>query len=447
MMEPNRTSVDGFGWSQNQGMTYGGSLQHESVEEAFLKMQQQQQLMGIQQSHFDQSSAFSQQWPSVMHSQGSYGSAGVPQQNTVAQQLNLQGLPLYTSGLSQMIPGMQMQALSGQQQGQYGLNQVNQLSSMIASQSNAGGNTFASGVDANGFGTLSAFTDVASADNFQQRYQKMMLQQLLLQQAQQESANPFLQQSYLTGGQSFVSGADVSALAAISGGGHSTSSMQSFMHQNRSLLPGGGMDSNVGMHNLASSGRSSGLLGDMESGVNSIQTGLTNGLSSAPSQITPSAGKGRRKTAKNKRDKNRPKQPLSAYNIFFKDQRAKMLVDLQKSSQNSKGDEAADEEDVEDEPSNGSIGNSNNEPSSRKRSHEASSAGHGKIGFEKMAKTIAKKWKEIDKDDLAKYEQRAQEDQKRYKAELAVYLQKKREESHSEKDALNTVTSAKDESA
>ncbi len=70
--------------------------------------------------------------------------------------------------------------------------------------------------------------------------------------------------------------------------------------------------------------------------------------------------------------------------------------------------------------------------SGRKRLRESSS---GKIGFEKMAKTIARKWKEIGKEDLKTYEARAADDQKRYKAELAVYLEKKREESVSESDS------------
>ncbi|GAX15453.1 hypothetical protein FisN_8Lh247 [Fistulifera solaris] len=117
----------------------------------------------------------------------------------------------------------------------------------------------------------------------------------------------------------------------------------------------------------------------------------------------------RRKTTKNKRDKNRPKQPLSAYNIFFKDQRAKMLLEI-------KGSEA---EKQEGNPAGDEL------KSGRKRLRESST---GKIGFEKMAKTIARRWKEIGREELKTYESRAADDQKRYKAELAAYLEKKREE-------------------
>ena len=189
--------------------------------------------------------------------------------------------------------------------------------------------------------------------------------------------------------------------------------------------------------------------------------GLT-GLSGAGDSVMPAAppitGKGRRKNAKNKRDKNRPKQPLSAYNIFFKDERAKMLLEAQKAAEEDAEDKSDAEEDAKskeeeeapvkeeeggagekepkeegDEGTKEEGGEGEAEEKSKKRKREATP---GKIGFEKMAKTIAKRWKEISKEDLAKYEARAQEDQKRYKSELAIYLQKKRDETVTDKDGV-----------
>ena len=42
--------------------------------------------------------------------------------------------------------------------------------------------------------------------------------------------------------------------------------------------------------------------------------------------------------------------------------------------------------------------------------------------------TFIYRWKAIEKSELAKYEERAAADQKRYKAQLAEYLEKKKQE-------------------
>jgi hypothetical protein len=466
MMESNRTPSDGFGWPENASAA--ARAPQESAEETFLKMQQQQhqqqqhqqqqqQLAGMQQGNLDQS-AFSQQWPQVQSSTVLGAAAtGTGQLNNMSSQLNFPGLPLYSSvspAFSQMIPGMQVQSFTGQQQANataFGMNQPGALSSMMGGAQNSTVGSTLPPSDVPGFNNFPAFSDMgaATADSLQQRYQKLMLQQLLLQQAQQES--PLLQQS-LAGGQGFLGGGDFSSLASTLGGGN----MLSFMNQNLSFLPTGGADANAnagfnglattsGMNGLATASGMNGLA--TASGMNGLATASgMNGLAAAadnsnmdpssalgmanmpPTGPTPhlaTTAKGRRKTAKNKRDKNRPKQPLSAYNIFFKDQRAKMLAELQNApppAEPSDGQSNASNDDAN--------GNTKDDTSSRKRPREPP---HGKIGFETMAKTIAKKWKEIEKEALSKYESMAQDDQKRYKAELAVYLQKKRDETNTEK--------------
>jgi hypothetical protein len=46
-----------------------------------------------------------------------------------------------------------------------------------------------------------------------------------------------------------------------------------------------------------------------------------------------------------------------------------------------------------------------------------------RIGFEEMAKEVGKKWK-IDPETLVEYKRRATEEKERYKAELALYVEK-----------------------
>lgn len=90
----------------------------------------------------------------------------------------------------------------------------------------------------------------------------------------------------------------------------------------------------------------------------------------------------------------RPKRPLSAYNIFFKEERARILAELPKE----------EEEDGDKKSKTGP---------------------HGKIGFENLAKTIGQRWKKISADDAAEYKKKAAVDMERYKEQMEVYLRNK----------------------
>ena len=76
-----------------------------------------------------------------------------------------------------------------------------------------------------------------------------------------------------------------------------------------------------------------------------------------------------------------PRRPLSAYNIFFKEQRAQLLAERQAQGK----------------------------------------AGGEKIGFEKMAKTIGKRWKELAPEELERCKKLAKEDTERYRREMDAY--------------------------
>lgn len=138
----------------------------------------------------------------------------------------------------------------------------------------------------------------------------------------------------------------------------------------------------------------------------------------------PDFAKSSGKKARPKKPKNKPKRPLSAYNIFFKDERAKILAGIpdKKEGEEEEDDEGkekdgdkADNEDEKDTDGKKTVGKK------RKR------VPHGKIGFESLAKIVGQRWKELPPEELDTYKKRAEEDMKRYRKEMEAYVQKQRE--------------------
>jgi len=124
----------------------------------------------------------------------------------------------------------------------------------------------------------------------------------------------------------------------------------------------------------------------------------TGSLSGSPDKkdgATPK--KATRRAKKWKKPKDKPKRPLSAYNLFFQHEREKMLYGESKNL--------------------GDLDDSNSRP------HRKT---HGKIGFAELAKTIAGKWKTLDEDGRSVYESQAEEEQHRYKREIEVWKRNQR---------------------
>eukprot|EP00549_Striatella_unipunctata_P005362 CAMPEP_0118690688 /NCGR_PEP_ID=MMETSP0800-20121206/10259_1 /TAXON_ID=210618 ORGANISM="Striatella unipunctata, Strain CCMP2910" /NCGR_SAMPLE_ID=MMETSP0800 /ASSEMBLY_ACC=CAM_ASM_000638 /LENGTH=267 /DNA_ID=CAMNT_0006588375 /DNA_START=365 /DNA_END=1168 /DNA_ORIENTATION=+ len=107
------------------------------------------------------------------------------------------------------------------------------------------------------------------------------------------------------------------------------------------------------------------------------------------------------KTTKKKswtKPKDKPKRPLSAYNLFFQEQREIILSNGGTEPVPSKDDKA-------------------------RKNHKRS---HGKIGFAALAKTVAQKWKTLEGCDKVKYEEQAAVEKTRYKVELERWNESRR---------------------
>eukprot|EP01082_Thalassiosira_pseudonana_P004055 g3853.t1.1.5e174189 g3853 g3853.t1 contig13:301040-302381(-) len=141
------------------------------------------------------------------------------------------------------------------------------------------------------------------------------------------------------------------------------------------------------------------------------------------------ATRGRRKKAKNK-----PKRPLSGYNLFFRDERNRILKSLpSRGGKSEEGDDSAntkEEESKEDTVKNEAAdSNSNENDDNTPKDYDivgknGKKIPHGKIGFESLAKLIGRRWQELDPAEVERYKKLADVDMKRYKEEMEKFLLK-----------------------
>lgn len=102
-----------------------------------------------------------------------------------------------------------------------------------------------------------------------------------------------------------------------------------------------------------------------------------------------------------KKVEGRPKRPLSAYNVFFRAERERMISTLA----NDNGTKQSHKK----------RGDSQSHLMTAKHVHRSS---HGKIGFSNMAKTVASKWKSLPSEQLKMYEAQAFSDKLRFNQEM-----------------------------
>jgi hypothetical protein len=129
-----------------------------------------------------------------------------------------------------------------------------------------------------------------------------------------------------------------------------------------------------------------------------------------------------------KKPKSMPKRPLSAYNLFFKDERERLLSAGLGAKQESTGTDVLVDE----------------SESSGKKSKQKKVSG---IGFANLAKTIAAKWKELDAGIKAPYEKIASEEKKKYDDAVAIWRETQAKEKAKAKAAQKASQEEKRRSA
>lgn len=112
--------------------------------------------------------------------------------------------------------------------------------------------------------------------------------------------------------------------------------------------------------------------------------------------------------------KKKPKRPLSAYNIFFKEEHAKIIAQTEKEKEEMKarGETVCSDDEY-----------SVDEETGKKRKRSLSTNQPGKRGkrqvdFENLTKVIGRRWKSLPKERVDEYKKRAEEAMKTYRKNL-----------------------------
>ena len=127
-----------------------------------------------------------------------------------------------------------------------------------------------------------------------------------------------------------------------------------------------------------------------------------------------------KRSKKAKRPSDMPRRALSAYNIFFSEQRQLILKDIEaKESGKTEVSEEAQKDESEEKPS---VLSRTFYPARVKRAHRKV---HGKIGLVELARTVSQRWKDLSADKRKHYQDLAEEDRRQHKKVMADYQERK----------------------
>ena len=103
-----------------------------------------------------------------------------------------------------------------------------------------------------------------------------------------------------------------------------------------------------------------------------------------------------------RKPRDKPKRPLSAYNLYFKDEREKIINETPTQTHVT-------------------VNEKTTWPGKKRPPH-------GKISFEELAKTIGSRWKNLDEERKSHYKEKADEDLERYATQMKLYDKRNRQQ-------------------